>query len=70
MGLKIFFIYHSFFCGYITATELHGVCRGVAGPKKLRGTHVTLKNEYENSYRINFLPYTKNNSDRFDCTAL
>ena len=34
------------------------VFRGVAGPKKLGGTHVTLKNEYENSYRIDFLPYT------------
>ena len=32
--------------------------RGVAGPKKLGGTHVTLKNEYENSYGINFVPYT------------
>ena len=30
--------------------------RGVAGPKTLGGTHVTLKNEYENSFRINFLP--------------
>ena len=56
MDAKIF----HFKCGAEGEGETEGLDsvmrNGVAGPKKLGGIHVTLQNEYENSYGINFVP--------------